>query len=113
MSDRPKPVHELALSEFDALFSSENDCKTYLAARRWPDGVICPRCSNRKIFAMKTMPFKWQCYQCGIQKRSGYRFSAMAGTIFKNTNKPLRDWFKVTYLMLTSKKEINALQIQR
>ena len=32
----------------------------------------------------------------------GYRFSCIAGTIFENTNKPLRDWFKVTHLMLTS-----------
>ena len=40
-------------------------------------------------------------------------FSVIAGTIFENTNKPLRDWFKVTHLMLTSKKGISALQIQR
>ena len=46
-------------------------------------------------------------------RRDGYRFSSIAGTIFENTNKPLRDWFKVTHLMLTSKKGISALQIQR
>ena len=43
----------------------------------------------------------------------GYRFSVIAGTIFENTNKPLRDWFKVVHLMTTSKKGITALQIQR
>ncbi len=32
---------------------------------------------------------------------------------FENTNKPLRDWFKVVHLMTTSKKGISALQIQR
>jgi IS1 family transposase len=36
-----------------------------------------------------------------------------AGTIFENTNKPLRDWFKVTQLLLASKKGMSALQIQR
>ena len=35
------------------------------------------------------------------------------GTIFENTNKPLRDWFRVIHLMLTSKKGISALQIYR
>ena len=37
----------------------------------------------------------------------------IAGTIFENTNKPLREWFKVVHLMTTSKKGISALQIQR
>ena len=34
--------------------------------------------------------------------------SSLAGTIFENTNKPLRDWFKVTHLMLTSKKGMSS-----
>jgi len=43
----------------------------------------------------------------------GYRFSHLAGTIFENTNKPLRDWFKITHLMLTSKKGMSARQLGR
>ena len=38
---------------------------------------------------------------------------ALAGTIFENTKKPLRDWFRVAHLMLSSKKGMSALQIQR
>ena len=37
----------------------------------------------------------------------------MAGTIFENTKKPLRDWYRVAHLMLSSKKGMSALQIQR
>ena len=44
---------------------------------------------------------------------NGYRFSHIAGTIFENTNKPLREWFRVVHTMLTSKKGVCALQIQR
>jgi hypothetical protein len=29
-------------------------------------------------------------------RATGYRFSILTGTIFENTNKPLRDWFRVT-----------------
>src|SRR6266436_5207072 len=43
----------------------------------------------------------------------GYRFSHIAGTIFENTNKPLRDWYRVIHLMLVSKKGMSALQIMR
>jgi hypothetical protein len=37
----------------------------------------------------------------------------LVGTVFENTNKPLRDWFRVTHLMLTSKKGMSARQIHR
>jgi len=43
----------------------------------------------------------------------GYRFFVLVGTIFENTNVPMRTWFKVIYLMLTSKKGIAALQVHR
>ena len=51
----------------------------------------------------------WQCYA----PNSGYRFSHIGGTVFENTNKPLRDWFRVLHMMLTSKKGVSALQVYR
>jgi transposase-like protein len=108
---RPKPVHQMTIAEFEARFPDEEACSRYLVKRRWPDGVRCPRCGNDKVFAVKTMAFKWQCYKCA--PGSGYRFSHIAGTIFENTNKPLRDWFRVVHMMVTSKKGISALQVQR
>src|SRR5262245_39559764 len=112
MSRRPKPVPQMTDAQFEAMFPDEDACKAYLQARRWPRGIICPRCDNgERIHPVKTMPFKWQCYTC--TPGSGYRFSVIAGTIFENTNKPLRQWFKVVHLMLASKKGMSALQIQR
>jgi IS1 family transposase/transposase-like protein len=108
---RPKPVPALTVAQFEALFPDEDHCKAYLQARRWPQGVICPRCwKGDRIRPVMTMPFKWQCYHCAP---TGYRFSVIAGTIFENTNKPLRDWFRVVHLMLNSKKGMSSLQIQR
>jgi len=97
--------------QFEATFPDEDACKAYLVKRRWPEGVRCPRCGAVKVFPVGSMPYKWQCYQCAPHQ--GYRFSHIAGTIFENTNKPLRQWFKVVHLMTTSKKGISALQIQR
>jgi ribosomal protein L37AE/L43A len=113
MAKRPKPVHRMTESQFEARFTDEEACAAYLVARRWPNGVICPRCGNPKVFPVGSMAFKWQCYQCETVKGAGYRFSHIAGTIFENTNKPLRQWFKVVHLMLCSKKGISSLQIQR
>jgi transposase-like protein/IS1 family transposase len=113
MAKRPKPVPQMTEAQFEAAFPDEDHCADYLIARRWPKGVHCPRCNNDKVFPVKTMPRKWQCYRCETTKGAGYRFSHIAGTIFENTNKPLRQWFKVVHLMLSSKKGMSALQIQR
>lgn len=110
MARRPKPVHQMSSAQFEATFPDEEACGRYLIARRWPNGVHCPRCGSTEVTALKD-GFHWQCYACA--PTTSYRFSHIAGTIFENTNKPLRDWFKVTHLMLTSKKGMSALQIMR
>jgi transposase-like protein len=107
----PKFTKQMTVAQFDKLFPDDNACKVYLVARRWPNGVRCPRCNGEKVYELKTMPFKWECMECG--KSTSYRFSVLVGTIFENTNVSLRTWFKVVYLMLTSKKGIAALQVHR
>jgi hypothetical protein len=106
-----KRIHQMTIPQFEKAFPDESHCGAYLVAHRWPVGVRCPRCGSDKVSEVATMEFKWQCYACSPD--SGYRFSHIAGTIFENTNKPLRDWFRVIHMMLTSKKGISALQIMR
>jgi transposase-like protein len=106
---QPKQIHQLTVSQFDALFPDEDHCIAYLVARRWPDGVHCPRCGNPKVYSLAS-GHHWQCEQCAPD---GYRFSHTSGTIFENTNKPLLDWFRVIHLMLVSKKGISARQLWR
>jgi transposase-like protein len=107
-----KRIHQMTAGQWEKAFPNETACAEYLVRHRWPEGVYCPRCgSPDKISAVKTMAFKWQCYSCS--PNSGYRFSHIAGTIFENTNKPLRDWFRVIHMMLTSKKGVSSLQIHR
>jgi hypothetical protein len=115
MAKRPKPVPQMTEAQFETRFPLGDDdaCKAYLMARRWPEGVRCPRCGNPAVYDLPSRKWHWQCTQCAPGGNTGYRFSVIAGTIFENTNKSLRDWFKVTHLMLTSKKGISALQIQR
>lgn len=115
MAKRPKPVHQMTEREFETRFPIGDDdaCRAYLKARRWPQGVRCPRCGNPAVYDLHSRKWHWQCTKCAPGGSEGYRFSLLVGTIFENTNKSLRDWFKVTHLMLTSKKGISALQIQR
>ncbi len=106
-------IHQMTIAQFEQLFPHEDACKAYLTANRWPDGTVrCPRCGNDNVHEHGQKPYHWNCYSCSPEG-VGYRFSVLVGTIFENTNKPLRQWFRVMHLMLTSKKGISALQIYR
>jgi transposase-like protein len=106
-----KHIHQLTAAQFDAAFPDEEACCAYLVGKRWPKGVHCPRCGTVEPTELKSNPWHWQCNQCAPD--TSYRFSHLTGTIFENTNKPLKDWFRVIHLMLTSKKGMSALQIYR
>jgi len=100
----------MTLNQLLTRFPDSDSCKAFLVQRRWPNGVTCPRCGNTKVFHVTHRPFHWVCKKCN---RNGYRFSVITGTIFENTNYPLREWFKVIFLMSQSKKGMSALQIHR
>jgi len=101
MARRPKAVHQLTILQFETMFPHEDACRSYLVARRWPEGVRCPRCGNAAVYDLPTRKWHWQCEKC---PPNGYRFSVLAGTVFENTNKPLRDWYRVVHMMLTGEK---------
>src|SRR5271156_1421108 len=102
------------LASFDRMFSDENACKQYLADKRWPDGVKCPRCHRKEgVYALKARPFHWACKNKDCGGRNGYRFSVITHTIFQDTKIPLTLWFKIGFLMITAKKGLSSLQVRR
>ena len=102
------------ISAFDRRFPDDDACKAYLAAHRWPDGVACPRCNRKeKVYAINSKPFTWRCRNADCGGRDGYKFSVITHTIFQDTKIRLTLWFKVAFLILTSKKGISAMQIHR
>jgi transposase-like protein len=113
LAAQPTFVRQMTLAEFDTLFPDEQACWNYLLLRRWPSGPRCPRCNNEHVYESTARPWHWQCKHCGKNNRSPYRFSLKTKTIFEETKKPLRTWFRVLHLMLTSKKGISAHQIYR
>lgn len=112
MAKRKPAIHQMTVRELEARFPDEDACKAYLVAHRWPHGVRCPRCDNDQVTKLVTRPWHWQCYSCSAPGTS-YRFSVLVGTIFENTNYPLKTWFTVMHWMLVSKKGISALQVYR
>jgi transposase-like protein len=93
--------------EFQERFATEEACRTYLFACRWPDGFICPACGSTRAGKMHRRRLLWQCKECGQQT------SATAGTVVHGTHTPLRTWFWAAYLIATHHPGISAKQLQR
>lgn len=108
---QPKQIHQMTIGEWEKAFPDEEACDAYLVAHRWPTGVSCPRCGSVNVYPLPSKKWHWECPDC--RQGGAYRFSDIAGTIFENTKVDLRQWFRVIHMMLTSKKGVSALQVQR
>jgi len=100
------PAEEIDLASLIERFGSEDRCRAYLEALRWPDGPICPRCERVSISRLVER-HQYECNSCR------YQFSVTAGTLFHDSHLPLWKWFLAIYLMAESKKGISAKQLQR
>ena len=95
-----------SLTEAQREFSTQIKCEEYLARRRWPTGVKCPRCGRKHQHHMPQYR-KWYCKWCD------YQYSVTAGTIFHNTKLPLPKWFVAVWLLCYSPKGCSAKQLER
>jgi transposase-like protein len=90
-------------------------CFQTVRAMRWPDRVICPKCSSEAVIKDghdDTQPHR-QRYLChGCQRR----FDDLTGTIFAGHHQPLRTWIICLYFMglnLSSLQIAKELDIDR
>lgn len=100
MNDYPRTVLELRDQ-----FRDEAACRQYLTKLRWPNGFVCPRCQGRD--AWLTARALYHCRRCD------YQTSVTAGTLFADTNLPLRLWFEAVWHVTNQKYGASALGMQR
>src|SRR5665647_2170352 len=93
------------IMEFEQCFATEEACRGYLFQLRWPEGFCCPRCGHRQAWATKRRLYR--CRQCD------YQVSVTAGTIFQDTRKPLRLWFRAAWWVTSQKTGVSAMGLQR
>src|SRR3972149_1834789 len=98
----------------DVMRWTDEECRTFLEAQRWPDGPICPKCGEadpytitRKSATKNVVRTLYKCRKCRKQ------FTATVGTIFEDSHIPLSKWFAAIYMMCSSKKGVSAHQIHR
>lgn len=102
----PRPDFPKTLAQFQRRFASEEACRAYLAASRWPDGYRCPRCGHDAALELPGR-LLWRCRGCA------YDTSVTAGTILHRTRTPLARWFWAAYLVTTHTPGLSAVQLQR
>jgi transposase-like protein len=101
MNDTPKTLLEAV-----EYFADPDNALHYLAAKRWPDGVVCPHCDEANPMFLKTRRI-WKCRKCRKQ------FSVKVGTTFEDSAIPLGKWLAAVWLISNCKNGVSSYEIAR
>ncbi|HEY4088946.1 MAG TPA: IS1595 family transposase [Bryobacteraceae bacterium] len=97
------------LQEAIVYFSNPDNCRDYLVARRWPNGVECPTCGNKEGIGFLKTQSRWQCRY----KHSKRQFSLKTGTIFEDSPLGLDKWLMTMWLIGNCKNGVSSYEIAR
>jgi transposase-like protein len=89
-------------------FSNPTNCREYVVARRWPDGVECPRCGSRNVAFLDKYD-RWQC----STRHDGRQFTAKTGTIFEDSPLPLSKWLMAMWQVVNCKNGVSSYEVHR
>jgi transposase-like protein len=96
------------LQEAVLYFASPDNCREYLVARRWADGVACPRCGSKKVLFQA----KYNRWQCG-SKHDLRQFTAKTGTIFEESPLGLDKWLMAMWMVVNCKNGVSSYEIAK
>ena len=98
----------LSMVDFLAQYGTEAKCRKALYRARWPKGFRCPACDRRgRTRFRREGQIYYQCRRCRHQT------TVLSGTLFEATKLPLRTWFLGLYLLVSTKTNMAALELQR
>ena len=103
MAAEPKTLQDAII-----YFADADNCLTYLVARRWPNGVICPICGSQKV-AFVASRRVWQCKT----RHPKAQFSIKVGTIFEDSPITLDKWLLAMWMLANCKNGVSSYEISR
>jgi transposase-like protein len=103
MEQEPKTLQEAVV-----YFANQDNCRNYLVARRWPNGVICPRCGSNKVVFLP----KYNRWQCSVS-HDARQFTSKTGTIMEESPIGLDKWLMAMWLIVNCKNGISSYEIHR
>lgn len=87
-------------------FSDEQVCIDTIAALRWPNGPVCPKCGHGEHYYLATQK-RWKCKKCAKQ------FSVKVGTIFEDSPISLDKWLVALWMLVNCKNGISSYEVGR
>jgi len=92
-------------------FHDEAAATTFIEARIWPNGPVCPRCGETtrvgRLNGKTTKLGQCKCYVCRKP------FAVTVGTVMESSHIPLHIWLQAMHLICSSKKGISSNQLHR
>ena len=89
-------------------FADPKNCREYLVARRWPDGVTCPRCGSKNVLFLEKYN-RWHCRE----KHDAPQFTLKTGSIFEDSPIGLDKWLTAMWLIVNCKNGVSSWEIHR
>ena len=89
-------------------FSDPDNCRAYMVARRWPNGVACPRCGSMAVY-FDSSSNRWEC-KTRHPKR---KFTLKTGTIFEDSPLGLDKWLPTVWMIANCKNGVSSWEIHR
>jgi hypothetical protein len=103
MAHEPK-----TLTEAIRYFADPDNCLNYLKARRWPNGVSCPKCGRTDVSFIASRRL-WQCKD----RHPKAQFSIKTGTVIEDSALGLDRWLPVMWMVANSKNGVSSWEIHR
>jgi transposase-like protein len=101
MASEPTTLQEAIL-----YFSDPVNCREYLIARRWPNGVICPRCGSKDVLFLEKYN-RWHCRA----KHDAPQFTLKTGTIMEESPIGLDKWLTAMWQIVNCKNGISSYEV--
>src|SRR4051812_28459392 len=89
-------------------FSNPDNCREYLVARRWPNGVACPVCGSASVYFDKSRN-GWECKTRHPQRK----FTLKTGTIFEDSPLGLDKWLPTVWMIANMKNGVSSWEVSR
>jgi transposase-like protein len=89
-------------------FTSPDNCRDYLVARRWPNGITCPECGSKSVYFDRSRN-GWEC-KTRHPKR---KFTLKTGTIFEDSPLGLDKWLPCVWMIANMKNGVSSHEIGR
>jgi transposase-like protein len=97
-----------SLQEAIVYFSNPENCREYMIARRWPNGVTCPKCGSANVIFMEKYN-RWHCRD----KHEAPQFTLKTGTIFEDSPLGLDKWLTAMWMVVNCRNGVSSYEIHR